>query len=59
MAVVVVGGGGDVDVGFGGLFEREAAGFEGADDGAAGFERDEDVVGEVGGDEEDGAGRGG
>jgi len=45
--------GGDVYEGFGVGFECEAAGFEGGDNGWAGAEGDEDVVGEVGCDEED------
>lgn len=39
--------------GFGVGFEDEAAGLESAGDVRAGVERDEDVIGEIGGDEED------
>lgn len=44
---------GCVGVGRGRHVEGEAAGFEGFDDGGAAAVRDEDVVGEVGRDEED------
>lgn len=50
------GGAGGVDVCFCALFEREAAVFESADDLPPRPSGDEDVVGEVGRDEEDGSG---
>jgi len=46
---------GDVYVGFCALFEGETLFFEGANDLSPCFGGDEDVVGEVGCDEEDGA----
>ena len=45
-----------IDVCIGGFLKGEAAVFKRADDLAAGFRRDENVIGEIGCDEEDGAG---